>query len=108
MRTQQQEEFVRVYEGKRQIGRFIARKADVLGLTPEQIKNKFALPHLPERLVPATLPPRITLYAGQVASQPTWKASGGATQFYLADNDIDPLWFDETKAIELRSGIPVE
>jgi outer membrane autotransporter protein len=78
--------FVRLYNpasGIKQMGSWIMRAADVRGLTPEQLRDRFALPAVPTMityvLVPANVAPLWVGYAGPIAG---W-GRGGAQQLYI-------------------------
>ena len=78
--------FVRLYNpstGSNQVGAWIMRAADVRGLTPAQLRDRFALPAVPTMityvLMPANVAPLWVGYAGPIAG---W-GQGGGQQLYL-------------------------
>ena len=78
--------FVRLYNPTssiNQTGAWIMRAADVRGLTPEQLRDRFALPAVPTMITYVLVPPNVAPlwvgYAGPIAG---W-GQGGAEQFYL-------------------------
>ena len=79
--------FVRFYTGNDPRGPWIMRAAEVRGLTPQQIQNRFALPAVPTKftmvVVPAKLVPLWTGIAGPIAQ---FGATGGAQQSFLMSN----------------------
>ena len=78
--------FVRVYNpstGSNQVGGWIMRAADVRGLTPQQIRDRFALPAVPTMITYVLVPPNVAPlwvgYAGPIAG---W-GQGGGEQLYV-------------------------
>jgi outer membrane autotransporter protein len=78
--------FVRMYApgaGIGQIGSWVMRAAEVRGLTPEQIRDRFALPAVPTHITIVVVPPRVaalwTGYAGPIAQF----GPGGGQQSYI-------------------------
>ncbi|MFI5330146.1 MAG: autotransporter outer membrane beta-barrel domain-containing protein [Desulfobaccales bacterium] len=81
--------FVRLYNptdpnfSSNQVGGWIMRAADVRGLTPQQLRDRFALPAVPTMITYVLVPPNVaplwTGYAGPIAG---W-GQGGAQQFYI-------------------------
>lgn len=79
--------FVRVHGGGNQAGTWFAREDELRDpngrpLTRAEIKDKFALKHLPEYVSDVTVPPGERLRVGTVKEQPGWGAGGG-TQYEL-------------------------
>jgi filamentous hemagglutinin len=60
------------------------RPEEIEGLTPQQIKNKFALPELPSYISEVHLPRGSYLQLGTTASQEGW-GIGGAIQYQALD-----------------------
>lgn len=54
---------------------------DIVGLSPTQIQEKFALPNLPKYVGEVNLPQGVTLRVGEV--NPLFGKQGGGTQFDL-------------------------
>jgi hypothetical protein len=79
--------FVRFYTGDDPRGPWIMRAAEVRGLTPQQIQNRFALPTVPTNItivvVPANTAPLWTGIAGPIAQ---FGASGGGQQSFIMSN----------------------
>jgi outer membrane autotransporter protein len=79
--------FVRFYTGTDPRGPWVMRAAEVRGLTPQQIQNRFALPAVPTNItmvvVPANLVPLWTGIAGPITQ---FGASGGAQQSFIMSN----------------------
>jgi outer membrane autotransporter protein len=78
--------FVRVYNpatGSNQTGRWIMRAQFIRGLTPEQIRDRFALPSVPTHItlveMPANFAPLYTGIAGPIAQY----GQGGGQQSYI-------------------------
>ena len=104
--TGQPETYVRVYNDSpnpndpwgaafsNQQGSFMMLEQDIIDpatgsyLTPQQIQDKFALPHLPTKITDATVPLDFRLQTGEAAAN-VWGA-GGATQFKAVDKYDDP------------------
>jgi len=56
-------------------------------LTPTELKNKFALPHLPTHAVDVDVPAGIKVHIGTAGPQPTWGSiPGGGTQIQLMED----------------------
>jgi filamentous hemagglutinin len=97
--------FVRVFGGdSRQNGTWIMRVEDVVGLTPEQIASKYALPQVPTRITDVQLPPGTKLevsMAGAIspgASRGVFtgdNGGGGGVQFQIkvTREEMSPFWF---------------
>ncbi|MFZ5698489.1 MAG: hypothetical protein ACOY9J_07235, partial [Pseudomonadota bacterium] len=72
-----------------QQGGFMMREQDIIDpatgsyLTPQQIQDKFALPHLPTKITDVTVPPNFRLQTGEAAAN-VW-GTGGGTQFKAVD-----------------------
>ncbi len=75
--------FVRVYAPPSTgIGSWIMRASEIRGLTPEQIKNVFALQNIPASVAYVIVPSGSTIYTGIAAPISGW-GNGGAIQSYL-------------------------
>jgi len=85
-KTGTNEKFLRFYaEGKpnsSMSGSWMMRESDVIGLSAQQIKNKFALEHLPTHKVDVTVPKGVTMDTGIAGPINGWGA-GGMTQFQI-------------------------
>lgn len=81
--------FVRVYS-KHQSGmkgQWVMRKEDVKGLTPKEIKNKFALPDEPQYICEVELPKGTRMHKGSANEVKIW-GKGGGTQYDLRFKDV--------------------
>ena len=58
-------------------------RSDIEGLSPAQIKEKFALPDMPTQVSDVTVPTGIPMRTGSVA--PNYGHQGGATQFEVLE-----------------------
>lgn len=74
--------FARVHGEGNQARSWMMKAEDIDGLTPQQIKDKFALPELPSYVSDVHVPAGSKIRIGTVAPQPGW-GSGGATQYEL-------------------------
>lgn len=74
--------FARVHGPDNKARSWMMRKEDIEGLTPVQIKDKFALPDTPTLVSDVNVPAGTLIRTGEVAPQVGW-GSGGATQFEL-------------------------
>lgn len=95
-KTSSNEQFVRVFtqDVNTPNGSWIMKKSDIDGLTPAQIKDKFAIPgnELPNRIVDVNIPSGTRLRTGKAAS--TSGGSGGGLQFEIPYPDSRPnTWF---------------
>jgi hypothetical protein len=95
--TDGSQKFVRMYtEGEtRSTGRFWALKDDVVGLTPEQLKDKFDLPHLPTHIAEVTPPKGIEVAVGTVNVK-QYGGAGLGTQFYSMEGP-DIKWVSNAR-----------
>jgi hypothetical protein len=88
-KTVSTEKFVRVYKSGPNAnpeGRWLVKKSDIEGMTPQQIKDFLAIPNevpgipdLPNMIIDVDIPPNILLRTGIAA--PTSGGAGGAIQF---------------------------
>ncbi len=74
--------FVRVHGPDNKARSWMMREEDVAGLSPAQIKEKFALPDTPSFISQVNVPSGTKVRVGEVAPQDGW-GKGGATQFEL-------------------------
>jgi RHS repeat-associated protein len=79
---QKEEQFVRVFSSQvgNKEGGWLMKAGDIAGLTPGQIKDRFALDYVPDMMVDVCVPAATTLRAGTAAARPGVGAGGG-TQF---------------------------
>jgi outer membrane autotransporter protein len=82
--------FVRMYApaaGINQVGSWVMRAADVRGLTPGQIRDRFALPTVPTNITMVVVPPNVaalwTGYAGAILNPP-WGRGGGQQTYIMS------------------------
>ncbi len=80
-------QYVRVYtEGvTNPAGKWIMKYSDIQGLTPAQIKSKFALPDLPTHYCYVNVPSTTQMYSG-IANEVSGWGAGGGVQFELAQS----------------------
>lgn len=74
--------FARVHGDGNQARSWMMRAEDIKGLTPQQIKDKFALPDLPKYVSDVHVPAGTPIRVGEVGAQQGWGAGGG-TQYEL-------------------------
>ncbi|WP_157573144.1 hypothetical protein [Novosphingobium sp. AAP83] len=75
--TDSDEAFVRVHGKDNQAGSWVMRKEDIEGLSPQQIKDKFALPDLPTQVSDVSVPAGTKLRVGEAGGLPPWGSGGG-------------------------------
>lgn len=80
--TSNGDQYVRVHGADNQQGAWLMRESEIAGLSPEQIKDKFALPSTPTHVSTVTPPPNTIVREGIVGGQAGWGAGGG-TQIEL-------------------------
>jgi outer membrane autotransporter protein len=79
--------FVRFYTGNDPRGPWVMRAAEVRGLTPQQIQNRFALPAVPTNITLVVVPAnRVPLWTGIAGPIAQFGARGGATQSFIMAN----------------------
>ena len=80
--------YVRVYNPKASVnasqkaGRWVMKYSDIQGLTPAQIRDKFALPNIPTRICDVNVPAGTKVYTGVVNEVSEW-GKGQGIQFEL-------------------------
>ncbi len=77
------ETFIRTYEGNNRVGSFMARYSSIKGLTPAQIRQKFALELTPTHFTKVSVPPGTIFRGSLTAEQPKLNAVGGGWQYDL-------------------------
>lgn len=84
MKLTQDTAFVRVYDKKvaKQRGGWMMKKEDIEGLTPEEMKDRFALPARPKYATDVILPKGTTIRGGIANSLADW-GNGGGIQYDL-------------------------
>jgi len=78
------EKFVRLYDGENsaQTGRWMMPESEIKGLTPEQVRDKFALPEIPTQITDVNVPAGTVIRVGEAGPIPGW-GNGGGTQVQL-------------------------
>jgi hypothetical protein len=89
--------FARVHGADNKARSWMMSKSDVEGLTPAQIRDKFALPETPSFVSDVKVPAGTVIRTGEVAPQAGWGA-GGATQFELL-NRLPESLFTNTRPL---------
>lgn len=87
-------QYVRVYtdQGRGiEYGKWIMRAEDIQGLTPAQIRDKFALPSLPTHICDVNVPAGTQLHTGIAGPINGW-GNGGGLQYDII-NQYDTSWF---------------
>lgn len=113
--TREPIQFVRYYvqdpNSSKQIGTWMMRSDDAVGLSPEQVASKFALPQVPTHIVDVTVPPghqlRATV-ANDVNIFPDrslgGNGGGGGVQFELLTKPENPnqfkTWFSNERRLK--------
>ena len=83
------EKFVRFYNltgNSGELGSWVMKESDIVGLSPAQIKNKYALPEMPTHIVDVIVPKDTKVYkgtAGKVVNDGVLWGNGGGSQFQL-------------------------
>ena len=82
--TEKNESFVRVFkEGENSAeGAWMMNKSEIEGMSPSEIKDKFALDYTPDRVVDVNVPKGIDVRTGTAAKRENI-GSGGGTQYEL-------------------------
>lgn len=97
--TGQTEQYVRVItDPGKPMGAWFARAEDIQGLSPQQIKDKFALPTLPSFVVDVQVPPNFRLRMGEANNIPGWGQGGGWQ--VQAVGDLQQLVFSNVRPIK--------
>ncbi|HEX8473154.1 MAG TPA: hypothetical protein VF666_03920 [Pyrinomonadaceae bacterium] len=76
--------FSRVHGERNQPGMWIMPRSEIEGLTPAQIRDRFALPDMPVFVSDVYVPAGTRLRVGTVGAQAGW-GSGGAIQYQLME-----------------------
>lgn len=98
--TEQTEYYVRFYAPNDPLnpsqpnGPWIMRASTVRGLTPEQIRDRFALPALPTNVTNVLVPAGTCLMSGIAGPIPIWGNGGAQQTFLIAHNNTDSCRFD--------------
>ncbi len=98
--------FVRVHNDESSFakGAWLMAYDDIVGLTPEQIKDKFALPAMPKYVVEVEVPAGAKFYTGLCNPLEGW-GNGGGTQYFLVGGER-PKVYGNMKPIEVPNKKP--
>ena len=98
--------FVRVHNDDSSFakGAWLMAYDDIVGLTPEQIKDKFALPAMPKYVVEVEVPAGAQFYTGLCNPLEGW-GNGGGTQYFLVGGER-PKVYGNMKPIEVPKKKP--
>ena len=89
--------FARLYSDHNQPnGSWIVNPNDILGLTPQQIQNKFALEHPPTHICDVTIPAGTTIYVG--ITNPNYGQQGLGIQYDLDWQNVQE-WFSNFRPL---------
>jgi hypothetical protein len=94
---QQDTTFARVHGADNKARSWMMSKSDIDGLTPGQIRDRFALPETPSLVSDVNVPAGTIVRTGEVAPQAGW-GKGGATQFELL-NRLPESLFTNTRPL---------
>lgn len=85
--TKNDEEFVRVFKNgvNSPQGAWLAKSGELKGLSPEQIKDKFALDYIPDSIVKVNVPAGTKIRIGRAAGRESVQAIGGGNQVELLE-----------------------
>ena len=75
--------FVRVHGEDNQISKWMMRASEIDGLTPLQIKEKFALEFMPKYMSEVNVSASTKVRVSVAGPQPQWNAAGGGVQYEL-------------------------
>lgn len=87
----EQTRFIRVYDGlnSQQQGGWLMREEEIVGLTPEQIRNKFAIPFTPKHITDVVIESGTKLRMRE--ANRLFGFDGGGTQFDLMGQYVGEL-----------------
>lgn len=95
--------FSRVYAGDvhgiGMYGTWMMKTEDLKGLSPEQVKEKYALPELPTNIVDVEVKAGTRLRMGVAGSVENW-GSGGGIQFDTVGKRLDKKCFKNARTLE--------
>ncbi len=88
--------FVRTYDEVNSFkkGGWLMKKEDIAGLTPEQIRDKFALPQTPQYITDVKLPAGTRLRIGEANGIAGWGDGGGAQVDMMGRRGIGEQWLN--------------
>ena len=79
---------------------FILRADDIKGLTASEISEKYALPHVPDKVVYPHIPSDTPLEVSIVGPQERWGTTGGDAQYAIKDALLDDDWFTDIHSLD--------
>jgi hypothetical protein len=91
-------ELVRVHLAGNARGSWMMRRREIEGLTPQQIKNRFALPTIPTHVSIIRVPAGTKLLVGAAGAQTKW-GRGGGLQFELR-SEMRKSWIISTDPLK--------
>lgn len=94
--TDTSDSFVRVHQSGSQVGAFVMRESEIVGLGPQEIQRKFSLPNTLEYVSDVSVPDNTKMYLGGIEAN--FGGVRGATQFQLVD-DIPPANFHNRREL---------
>ncbi len=99
--TRKPTKFVRVYNDQSSFakGTWLMPYDEVVGKTPEQIKDFYALPAMPKYIVEVEIPAGTKMFTGKCNPLEGW-GNGGGTQYFVTDNFEIPTNFDKKRLIK--------
>ncbi|MBU3663810.1 MAG: hypothetical protein FGM41_11530, partial [Bacteroidetes bacterium] len=105
--TEASEQFVRVFKegsSSNAKGSWMMKKSDLLDskgnmLSPKDIKDKFSLENVPDRIVDVEVPSNMRMRMGEAAGVDKLGTTGGGTQFQLID-DLDKVKISTPKQLK--------
>ncbi|HBF37151.1 MAG TPA: hypothetical protein DDW50_07505 [Firmicutes bacterium] len=95
--TTSETDFVRVHGLNNRERSWLMKKSEIEGLTPEQIKDKFALPETPTLITEVKVPPNTRMRVGEASGNKF--GHGGGTQYELLERLVEPDAWQNTRKI---------
>jgi filamentous hemagglutinin len=95
--TTSETDFVRVHGPNNRERSWVMKKSEIEGLTPEQIKDKFALPDTPTLITDVKVPPNTRMRVGEAGENKF--GNGGGTQYELLERLDDPTAWENTRKL---------
>ena len=98
--TREPTKFVRVYNDESSFSRgtWLMPYDEVVGKTPAEIKDFYALPAMPKYIVEVEVPAGTKMFTGKCNPLEGW-GNGGGTQFFITDNFEIPTRFENKRLI---------
>ncbi len=98
--TRKETKFVRVYNDESSFARgtWLMPYDEVVGKTPAEIKDFYALPAMPKYIVEVDVPAGTKMFTGKCNPLEGW-GNGGGTQYFITDNFEIPTRFDKKRLI---------